>query len=65
MSILDDIRALNLDPTDPVKVAQAIESLALAPAARMKLINEWTAVTSRPFPHDLEVRLTGGNPAEE
>lgn len=65
MSILDDLRALNLEPTDPVQVAKGIESLALAPAGRMKLINEWTAVTGRPFPRDLEVRLVGGNPAEE
>ena len=50
MGILDDIKALNLDPTDPFQAARAISLTNAAPAAQEKLISEWETAMNTTMP---------------
>jgi hypothetical protein len=45
MGILDDLKALNVDPRDPAAVTTALQNLSLSPSGRQALLHEWQLTT--------------------
>ncbi len=57
MGILDDLRALNVNPQDPTAVTTALQNLSLSPSGRRALLGEWQAATGLSLPPALFAQL--------